>query len=180
MQTADATLPTPERSLSKAWVWRLNWGLLSLLCVALDYVSGPVIQFPLFYLLPVSLMAWYDGRGWGVALAVVLSLARLGFRLVWNPPWTVLESAVSAGIRMVVFAGFAWLVARTAEQMRHLRHTRQMEAMLGVCSVCRKIHDRDINAWQPLDEYLSSRQQAFERGLCPSCRQELEQTFDRR
>lgn len=154
--------------------------LLSVACLGLDYLSGPDIQFPFFYLAPVSLAAWYEGRAWGLALAVVLSLMRFSLRLVWDSPPTIGAAVANAGIRITVFSAFAWLTACLAEQMRQLRHTRQMEAILGVCSVCGRIHDHDANAWQPLDQYLSGRKQRFEREVCPACQQDLGETYDRR
>lgn len=180
METAHTAFPPTADPHPNAWARRLNWGLLSLTCLALDYLSGPTIQFPFFYLVPVSLAAWYDGRAWGLLLAVALPLLRFSLRVVWDTPLTFWASTANAGIRIIVFVAFAWLISRTAEQMRRLRHIRQMEAILGVCGVCRKIRNQDVDSWQPLDQYLSSRKQPFDRGLCPACRQEFGETFDRR
>ncbi|HEX5788072.1 MAG TPA: DUF4118 domain-containing protein, partial [Woeseiaceae bacterium] len=49
--------------------------LVSLAIVgALDYVTGYQISFSVFYLLPVSLAAWYAGRLWGIAVSVAASI----------------------------------------------------------------------------------------------------------
>jgi len=159
---------------------RLLWGLLSLTCVALDYLSGPTIQFPLFYLVPISLAAWYEGRVWGVALAVALPLIRLSLRTAWDTPPTLWASVANAGIRITVFVAFAWLIARTATQMRQLRRMRQMEMMLGLCTVCGQIHDKVAGEWQPLEKYLAVHPQEFDQELCPNCRKRHVEAYDRR
>lgn len=172
------------RSSSFGHVWRrlmpAGWLALSLLCLAIDYRTGPVIQFPLVYLAPISLASWFGGRIWGLALAVILPLCRLYFRTVWDPPWTLLESSINAAIRITVFATFAWLIDRTARQMRELERTRLLEAMVGVCSVCKNIRDRRSNAWQPLEAYVNTHPDDFRPDVCPDCRKQVQDVFDRR
>jgi len=180
VQIAPVAAPTTDGLFQKASIRRLNWMLLSVVCLALDYLSGPDIQFPFFYLAPVSLAAWYDGRAWGLLLAAVLPLMRFSFRMVWDSPPTFWVAVANAGIRITVFVAFVWLIARMADQVHQLRHTRQLEAILGVCSVCGKIHDQVVDAWQPIDQYLSSHKTEFEQELCPACRQQFKETFDRR
>ncbi len=166
--------------LSERGVLPVYWLTFSLLCVVIDYLSGPVIQFPIVYLAPISLAAWYGGRSWGLTLAFVLPLFRLAFRAIWDPPWTLLESSINATIRITVFASFAWLIDRTARQMRDLRHMHVLEAMLGVCSLCKKIRDRRADAWQPLDAYVAGHPDEFRPDVCPDCKKQTSDVFDRR
>jgi hypothetical protein len=158
----------------------LHWIVLSAICVAVDYAAGPTIQFPLVYLAPVSIAAWYGGRAWGLALACLLPLIRLALRAVWEPPWSLLESSINAAIRIVVFASFAWLIDRTARQMRELRHMRLLEGMLGVCGVCKKIRDDRRGEWQPLDQYVAQHPGEFNADVCPDCAAHARDLFDRR
>lgn len=104
---------------------------LSFACLAIDYETGPVIEFPVVYLAPISIASWFGGRTWGLALAVILPLCRLYFRTIWNPRWSFLESSINAAIRMTVFVSFAWLIDRTARQMRELKHTRLLGGDAG-------------------------------------------------
>jgi hypothetical protein len=129
---------------------------------------------------PISLASWYGSRRWGLALAFTLPLFRLLFRAVWEPPWTLVESAINAGIRVTVFAVFAWLVDRTARQMRELERMHLLENMVGVCSDCKKVRDRRDGAWQPLDAYLARYPADFERDLYPECAKRAGEVFDRR
>gem|GEM_PF-2572824 len=44
------------------------WSGLSVLLLIADYFSGPFIQFPITYLIPVALSSWYKGRRVGTGL----------------------------------------------------------------------------------------------------------------
>ena len=170
----------PHSLQAKLYERPASWIALGLVCLAIDYVAGPLIQFPLFYLAPVSLASWYGGRGWGFSLAVCLSLARIYFNTIWITPLTVVEVWINAGIRVTVFVAFAWLIDRAAGQLRDLRHTRLLEGMLGVCSVCKKIRDEEEGEWSPLDAYVSKHPEEFRRSVCPTCTAVHDDVFDRR
>ena len=173
--------PSAPPALRKRDPRPIHWVSVSVLCLIVDFLLGPKVQFPVVYLLPVSMAAWYGGRVWGVSLAVTLSLCRFAFNTIWDPPWmSTLDSAINALIRITVFVSFAWLVDRTARQMRDLRHIQLLEAMLGVCSECRKIRDESIDSWKPLEKYVDAHPQAFRAGLCPDCARHHAGVFDRR
>jgi hypothetical protein len=156
------------------------WLALSSVCLISDYLTGPFIEFPVVYLIPISLASWFEGRRWGMALAFILPLFRLYFTTVWDPPWTFFESLINAAIRISVFASFAWLIDRTARQMRELRLMRLLEGMLGVCGVCKSIRDERLDAWQPLDSYVQAHPDEFRQDLCPECAKRVRQVVDRR
>ena len=75
-------------------VW---WVVVGAGMVWIDYVGGPGSQFPVFYVIPVALAAWYSGRGAGVALALAVPAAHLIFQVMtrtnqvtsrrWRRPW---------------------------------------------------------------------------------------------
>jgi diguanylate cyclase (GGDEF)-like protein len=60
---------------------RVFWAILCMCLVALlditDYLTGPAFAFSLFYLIPVSLAAWFAGKGSGVAMSVISSCSWL-------------------------------------------------------------------------------------------------------
>jgi hypothetical protein len=151
---------------------------LALLCVAIDFVSGPLIQFPMAYLAPIGLAFWYGGRAWG--LAVVLPLCRLYFNTIWDTPLTLTQALINSAIRIIVFCVFAWLLDRASRQMRELRRMRLLEAMLGVCGQCRKIRDEKRDAWQPLEAYVAGHPAEFRHDLSPACAATQHDVFDRR
>ena len=45
---------------------------LSLVVVFLDYITGPYISFPVLYVFPVALLAWFRPRRWAMILTVIL------------------------------------------------------------------------------------------------------------
>lgn len=170
--TAGSTAPVLSRPAA--------WLTLATLCAGVDFATGPVIQFPAVYLAPIGLSAWHGGRAWGMTLAIILPLLRLAFMAVWTAPWTVPDAILNAVIRVLVFASFAWLVSRTATQMRELERTQMLEGLLGVCSVCKRIHNERDGEWQPLDAYLRSRPPQAQPDVCPRCIAEAQRVFERR
>ncbi|MBL7996520.1 hypothetical protein JNM05_14230 [bacterium] len=144
---------------------------ISVILLVADYFAGPFIQFPITYLVPISLASWYSGRHWGLTFAITLPLVRLFFNIaLWTIPWTFVEATINCIIRITVFSLLAILIDRTASQSREL--TQEVEILSGllpICSFCKKIRD-DKQQWQPIESYISKRSEAsFSHGLCPDC-----------
>lgn len=158
------------------------WVGLSAVVLAIDYALGPVIQFPAAFILPVSLAAWYNGRAWGLALAVLLPLVRLYFVAISDPPWTIAEAAANAAIRAGVLGLFAVLVDRVAVQREALsRRVEALEQFLPVCAVCKRIKREADATWYPVEHYLRLSSEESRRALvCPDCAREAGETFERR
>lgn len=147
------------------------WIGISIILLAADYFAGPFIQFPITYLVPVSLASWYSGRRWGLAFSITLPLARLFFNIaLWTIPWTIVEASVNCLIRITVFSVFSILINQSAMKTRQLfKEVDLLTGLLPICSFCKKIRD-DKDQWQPIEAYISQRSQAsFTHGLCPEC-----------
>ena len=158
-------------ALTKITLLPAFWSALGLVILIGDYVSGPTIQFPILYLIPVSLASWYRGLGWGLAFAVTMPLIRLYFSVVfWPVPLTVFNASINTLIRILVLGGVAFLVSRTATQAQELaKRVKVLEGILPICSFCKKIRDNN-NTWQPLERFISDRSNAqFTHGFCPEC-----------
>ena len=151
----------------------LYWIMFSAVALGADYASGPFVQFPIFFFVPVVLASWYSGRWWGGGIGIVMCLGRAYFVTIWPAPWTIGETAINTGIRMGVLTTFAFLVHRTAEQSNSLRKEVQiLEGLLPVCSFCKRIRTSN-NEWQQIEEYVSNHSHAeFTHGLCPECTKE--------
>src|SRR5215469_6562176 len=53
-------------------------GLLLVVIVAcLDWVTGPNLDFSLFYLIPVCFVTWYAGQRWGYVVSVICAASWL-------------------------------------------------------------------------------------------------------
>ena len=154
--------------------------LLSAALLALDYLTGPYIQFPITFALPVSLAVWYLGRWTGIGFGVVLTSLRFIFELVWtSPTFTPAIGAANAGIHLIAFVGLAWIVAQLAAQSRELaRRVTTLEGLLPICCFCKKIR-RDDGAWEPVETYVAERSAAkFTHGFCTGCaRQHYPEVF---
>jgi len=162
-----------EGMLSGSTIMYLCTGLAILLLVG-DYFSGPFIQFPITYLLPISIISWYNGRRWALLFAVTMPLIRLVFNLVfWTIPWTYVEASTNAVIKIFVLSVFAILIDRLSKQARTLAtQVDMLEGLLPICSFCKKIRDKE-NQWQVLEKYISERSDvSFSHGVCPDCARE--------
>lgn len=150
------------------------WIFLALLILFIDYFTGPFIQFPFLYILPVVFASWYNGKWWGLGYSVVLPLVRLYYNTIWTIPWTLVESTVNAGIRIGVLGLLAYLIDRVAkESSATKKEVKLLEGLLPICASCKKIRD-DNNEWQQLEAYITHHSEAkFTHGVCPECAQRL-------
>jgi len=147
------------------------WSALGLVLLIGDYLSGPTIQFPILYLIPVALASWYNGKWWGLGFAVVMPIVRLYFYLaVWTLSLETLDSVLNTMIRMTVLSTFAFLIDRTAWQTRKLsQRVKVLEGILPVCSFCKKIRDQQ-GQWHSMERFITERSEAqFTHGFCPEC-----------
>ncbi len=150
------------------------WFFLSLIILLVDYVTGPFIQFPFLFILPVIFATWNNGKWWGITYALALPLVRLYFNTVWTIPWTLVESIINALIRICILILLAYLVDRVAkESIASKKEVKLLEGLLPICASCKKIRDSS-NEWRQLEEYITRHSEAkFTHGVCPECAQKL-------
>jgi hypothetical protein len=91
---------------------------------SIDYLIGHEISTALFYLLPVSLAAWYGGRRWGYAISVLAAatwlVTDMGGGAYSHPailPW-------NSFVRLVIFL----LVARLLSTLRAMLQAQVLAA----------------------------------------------------
>jgi hypothetical protein len=145
--------------------------LFGLVTLALDYLTGPHISFPILFAFPVVIVSFYCPWYFGIVLAIVLSTLSLGLTWYWHSllAQTMVESIVNTAIRILALSGLAYF---TGHYQRLLRQVRMLSGILPICSFCKKIRDRDGN-WQVLESYIHIHSEAeFSHGLCPKCAQE--------
>lgn len=144
---------------------------LSFLVIYLDYLTGPFIQFPVLYLIPILLTSWYQNIWSGIGLAIILSMMRALFIPLWAVShWTFSDILVNALIRSAVFVLFAYLVNKVSLQKQELeRELNTLKGILPICGFCKKIRN-DQGAWDSLEKYISEHSEAkFSHGMCPEC-----------
>ena len=122
------------------------WIALSLLIIGADHLADPYIQFPILFLLPITLAAVYNGRWWGVGLAAIMPVIRCYIE-VSATPLIMTQEVINTVIHLIVLVGFAILADRTAQQTRALRReVALLRGILPICSFCKKIRKED-NTW---------------------------------
>ena len=143
---------------------------LSAILVWLDAITSPYLQFPITFMLPVTLAAWFSGRRWGLVLGIVLPLIRAAHVMLSSTPQTDLEIAINAAIRIVVFCSFAVLLDSVARRYRVLeQEAAALEVLLPVCAWCKSVRMAD-DSWRKIEDYISARtSQSVTSGICPSC-----------
>jgi K+-sensing histidine kinase KdpD len=156
------------------------WAFLTVAVLGLDYLTGPFIRFPIFYLLPIAFVAWFHGRTWGLILAITMPLVRFYFLSLETAPWNMMEAGLNALIRIIIFSLFVVLIDRVASQTRALsEEVHALHGLLPICSRCKKIRDLE-NRWEPLEKYISEHSEAsFTHSLCPDCLAEERRTLRR-
>lgn len=112
-------------------------GLFTLAQVAflgfVDHVTGYEISFSVFYLLPIAIAAWYNGRLWGLFISIASAgawglveyLADLPFSEPWILYW---NSFVRLGFFLIV----AWLLAELKVNLRRQQHLARTDTLTGL------------------------------------------------
>ena len=166
-----------NQALARPW-WLLPpgrlhplwWVGIAGLLLWVDYITGPKTQFPVAYIIPVTLAAWYSGRWPALALAVAMPLVHVVFSVaVWKQPVSMTLLATTM-IRGAVVITMALWFARLSEHERELRrHVQTLEGLLPICSFCKSIRN-ESGEWKRLETFISERSEAqFSHGFCPSC-----------
>lgn len=125
-----------SRSGARATRNALYWGGVSIILgfatLVLDFFTGPFLQFPILFVIPVGLAAWFCGPVTAGMLAVLLPLGRLAIAVWVDHPSPFPYIAVNAAVRAVVLGLIAYLISRTAQQTRELKS--KVESLVKICS----------------------------------------------
>lgn len=153
-------------TLSSHW----TYVLMGIAILLLDVMTGTFLMFPILFVIPVTLAAWYCGLRCAAALAVLLPLGRFFIAAFFEMPAPILYTAVNGLVRAAVLGFIAILVSRTARQTAELdRRVRMLEGILPICGFCKAIRD-DQGQWTQLESYITHRSEAmFSHSVCPKC-----------
>jgi K+-sensing histidine kinase KdpD len=164
--------------LEKPW-WLLPLGRLQPMwwigigaaLVAMDYLLGPASQFPVIYVIPVTLAAWYSGKRPALAMAIAVPLLHIVFlATLWRQSDSVATLVAQTAMRGAVIIVMAlWFARLSAHEQELNQRVETLEGLLRICSFCRKIRNED-GAWQPLERFVAERSNTrFSHGMCPTC-----------
>ncbi|MBI2837005.1 MAG: hypothetical protein HYX75_01710 [Acidobacteria bacterium] len=142
------------------------WLFLSLAILALDIVTGPLIAFPVLFVVPVILATWSHGVRWTLPLVVALTLARSWLDVHWEsdgPPSIHILNGIIRGVVLCLMAMLVDWILRQRHQIQVL------QGILPTCAVCKRIRD-EAGEWHQMESYISRRSEArFSHGFCPEC-----------
>jgi len=139
-----------------------------------DSVTGPFIQFPISFVIPVALSAWYCGVRLALFLAIIQPTVRFATAMAWRDSpqfhWALDQQIINTLIRIVVLSIIAYFIMRTARQNRELaRRLRLLGGNVPICIHCKKMQDKK-EVWQEPELYIARHSDmAFTHALCPDC-----------
>jgi predicted signal transduction protein with EAL and GGDEF domain len=115
--------------------------ILVILLGIIDYFTGYEISFALFYLLPVSLVAWFAGKKAGFIVAVIAATTwhlanSLAGELFSNP----LIPFWNAATRLGFFVVITFTLSRLKFALEHARSLSRTDYLTGVTN-SRAFHD---------------------------------------
>src|SRR5687768_15425812 len=110
------TTTRPWWLLPSGRIQPLWWVALGAAMLWIDYLTSEAVNFPVVYVLPVILAAWYSGMWPAVALAIAVPVFRLLFLVMPNiASENVAGLALATAFRGVVIIFLALWFARLAE-----------------------------------------------------------------
>lgn len=164
--------PPPTEYFFERHPWNNQWVLFgfALVVSCFDYLAGPIVFFPILFVIPVALMAWNCGLRTALALGAVLCVIRFFIQYAWGIPYALHVTIINACVRLAVLFIITFLCGKLSEQTQALRErVRTLEGLLPTCSFCKDIRDENGD-WHQIEAYVSSRSKArFTHGICPTC-----------
>jgi hypothetical protein len=156
----------PDGKIKPVW-----WIALGAVMLWIDYLTSRDGQFPVIYVLPVMLAAWYSGKWPAVGLAVAVPVFRLLVLVMPHREVGDMGSlALATALRGIVIVFLALWFARLAEFERALQtRVKVLEGLLPICTFCKNIRNEGGD-WERLEKFISRRSEAeFSHGICPTC-----------
>ncbi len=157
--SAPAKSPSakPASAFGRFTLWALShsvtYVLLSASILLLDLVTGRFLQFPILFVVPVGLSAWFYGARLSYSLAVLLPLGRLFIATFVDTPFPFPSIAVNALIRVALLVFIACLVSRAARQAKERQE--QLNTLVTICAWSRTVEYQ--GEWISFEQYLLRR-----------------------
>jgi len=152
--------------------------LMTAIVLAIDYLTGRAIRFPIVYVLPVGMAAWREQKSMAYAMAIFMPLARVAFYFPWNQAGSISMAVLNASINVLALILYAYLVDRTAWQKRALeKKVNALEGILPVCASCKRIRTARGD-YEQIEKYIAEHSEAsFSHTICPECANKLYPEF---
>lgn len=126
---------------------------MGLAILGLDFATGPFLQFPILFVLPVSLCAWYYRTDWAYAMALLLPAGRFLILDLIYRPHPLGYMIANTLVRMVVLSILAFLAGRTARLTKQLQ--ARVSELVTMCAWSRTVEYQ--GEWISFEKYLKRR-----------------------
>ena len=167
--TSDAHLRVLSRFLTPFLTRHSTHIVTGIGILLLDLWTSPLLMFPILFVLPVVLSAWFCSARLAHVLAVLLPFGRFLIVTFVDATASIAANTANALIEVAALSLLAFLVAHTARLGREIKVLR---GRLPICMWCKRIRDED-GSWQKLETYIAEHSEAdFSHGLCAECKQE--------
>jgi hypothetical protein len=150
-----------------------------------DYFTGIEFNFFVFYYIPVSLSAWYVGKQWALASAVLSAITWTAVDILSEhnyPHWSLfvwnggirLTSFITLGVGLAMIKKLLELEKKLSGNLKAtLEEVRMLKGFLPICASCKNIRN-DRGYWEKIEQYITEHSDAeFTHTLCPDCIKKL-------
>ncbi|MCA9411944.1 MAG: DUF4118 domain-containing protein [Candidatus Omnitrophica bacterium] len=159
--------------------------LLTCFIGVVDYETGRVLNFFLFYFAPVILAAWFLGLSGAMVTSIVCS--GVWFAADYLSARDYPSHGIAVWNTMIRMSAFMMMGASTSkirvlidrerelsERLgRTLAELKVLEGLVPICAACKSIRDEN-NQWHVLEAYITDHTNAqFTHGLCPKCTKKI-------
>ena len=173
---ANSPLAKPPNSFRRIVFWTLSrsvtYVFMSAAILLLDLVTGRFLQFPILFVVPVGLSAWFYSARWSYSFAVLLPVGRFLIATFVDTPYPFPYIVANAVIRVALLVFIAFLVSRVARQTRERQ--RQLNTLVTICAWSRTVEYQ--GEWISFEQYLLRRFNiSTSHGISPA---EAEKLFD--
>jgi len=131
----------------------VTYVLLSAAILLLDLFTGPFLLFPILFVVPVTLSAWFYRARLAYSLAVLLPVGRLLIATLLDTPSPFPYIAANGLIRVAVLVFISFLVSRTARQTKALQ--QRVDTLVTICAWSRSVEYQ--GEWISFEQYLQRR-----------------------
>lgn len=158
MRASDMSDQYDQFAAEPSWRHRvlaspLTYVLAGASAIALDIATGPLLQFPVLFVIPIAVGAWFAGSRTAYTLAIVLPLLRLATSDYVEVIDHNFYLYANAAIRIAVLLFIAYFVTRCSKQHSELQ-SRNGE-LVKICAWSRTIEYG--GQWISFEEYLERR-----------------------
>jgi diguanylate cyclase (GGDEF)-like protein len=110
-------------------------GVLVVLIGFVDYITGPFISFSLFYLIPITIVAWFTSRWSALWVCVICGSAWLFDDMATNHLYpSQVYGYWNAGMRVAIFVFVAWILTALRHALDHERDLARTDALTRVAN----------------------------------------------